>query len=125
MAAVRTLKYSPAGSGKPVLVAAEGADFVNIIDAQTYGSKQTIDIFGDIGGVDFTNGGRNLNVFCCDPNRGSLMQLERCGQAVEPLLEKPQDIYQEVDLRSTWDPRRTASRETPFPDLVQEHVDAF
>ena len=39
MAGVRALKFSPVGSGKRVLVAAEEADFVNIIDAQTFQAK--------------------------------------------------------------------------------------
>jgi hypothetical protein len=120
MAGVRSLNFSPLGSGKPVLVAAEEADFVNIIDAQTYKSKQTIDLFGNIGGVAFTNEGRNINVFCCDPHRGSLMQFERCGQEVEPLLE-----LENIDLSGTRDPRPVSQRETPYSDLVQDYIDAF
>ncbi|KAM7222246.1 WD40-repeat-containing domain protein [Rhypophila decipiens] len=79
MAGVRNLRFSPNGSGRRVLVAAEEADFVNIIDAQTFRSKQTIDLFGELGGVSFTNEGRELNVLCCDSTRGGLLQLERCG----------------------------------------------
>ncbi|KAK2592315.1 hypothetical protein QQS21_009973 [Conoideocrella luteorostrata] len=87
MASVRGLQFSPVGSGKPVLVAAEEADFINIIDAKTFGSKQTIDIFGEIGGVAFTNEGQDLNVLCCDMHRGGLLQLERCGRRPEPIME--------------------------------------
>lgn len=77
MAGVRGLRFSPAGSGPRVLVAAEEADFVNIIDAQTFRRKQTFDIFGEIGGVAFSNEGRTLNVLCCDRSRGGLVQLDR------------------------------------------------
>ncbi|KAK5652573.1 hypothetical protein OQA88_10334 [Cercophora sp. LCS_1] len=79
MAGVRGLRFSPIGSGKRVLVAAEEADFINIIDAQTFRSRQTVDIFGEIGGVQFTNDGQDLNILCCDRARGGLLQLERCG----------------------------------------------
>ncbi|KAK0383218.1 hypothetical protein NLU13_9131 [Sarocladium strictum] len=125
MACVRSLKFSPVGSGQPVLVAAEDADFINIIDAQTYNSKQTIDIFGNIGGLAFTNEGRDLNVLCCDPTRGSLIQFERCGQEVEPLLENIYGDEEEFDLSSARDPRLMAHRETPYSDLLQDCIDAF
>lgn len=88
MAGVRGLRFSPRGSGKPVLVAAEEADYISLIDAQTFASKQTIDVFSEIGGIDFTNDGQDLNVLCCDPHRGGLLQLERCGRGPELSLEK-------------------------------------
>ncbi|KAG5913152.1 hypothetical protein E4U53_004984 [Claviceps sorghi] len=90
MASVRGLRFSPLGSGRPVLVAAEEADFVNLIDAKTFSSKQTIDVFGEIGGVSFTNEGQSLSILCCDTHRGGLLQLERCGQRPEPILD---DIF--------------------------------
>lgn len=83
MAGVRALKFSPVGSGKRVLVAAEEADFVNIIDAQTFQAKQTFDFFGEVGGVSFVNEGQDLHVLCCDRVRGGLFQLERCGVGAE------------------------------------------
>lgn len=83
MAGVRSLKFSPIGSGKRVLVAAEEADFVNIIDAQTFQAKQTFDFFGEIGGVSFANEGQDLHVLCCDRARGGLFNLERCGVGAE------------------------------------------
>ncbi|PNY23924.1 WD repeat-containing protein [Tolypocladium capitatum] len=87
MAGVRGLRFSPGGSGKPILVAAEEADFINVIDAQTFCTKQTIDVFSEIGGLAFTNEGQDLNILCCDAHRGGLLQLERCGRGPEPLLE--------------------------------------
>jgi WD40 repeat protein len=87
MASVRGLRFSPLGSGKPVLVAAEEADYINIIDAQTFASKQTIDVFGEIGGVSFANDGQDLDILSCDKHRGGLIQLERCGRRPEPLLD--------------------------------------
>jgi hypothetical protein len=125
MAGVRSLKFSPAGSGQPVLVAAEDADFINIIDAQTYDSKQTIDIFGNIGGIAFTNEGRDLNVFCCDPARGSLMQFERCGREVEPLLQNMHEEGDGYDLSAAQDPRTVAYQEPPYRDLMGDYIDPF
>lgn len=83
IAGCRSLKFSPLGSGKRVLVAAEEADFVNIYDAQTWQAKQTIDFFGEIGGTSFVNEGQELQILCCDPTRGGLFQLERCGVGAE------------------------------------------
>ncbi|KAF7543213.1 hypothetical protein G7Z17_g10922 [Cylindrodendrum hubeiense] len=88
MAGVRNLRFSPVGSGQKVLVAAEEADYINIIDAQTFHTKQTVDIFGEIGGVAFTNDGQDLNVLCSDHNRGGLLQLERCGRTAEPFFNQ-------------------------------------
>ena len=83
MAGVRGLRFSPVGSGKRVLVAAEEADYINIIDAQNFCSKQSFDIFGEIGGIAFTNGGQDLMALCCDRVRGGLIQLERCRVGAE------------------------------------------
>lgn len=81
MAGVRKLKFSPCGSGKRLLVAAEPADFINIINAETFASKQTLNFFGEIGGVDFTNDGQDLFVGNCDSMRGGIMEFERCDHA--------------------------------------------
>ena len=91
MAGVRSLHFSPVGSGKRVLVAAEEADFVSIIDAQTFRSKQTVDVFGEIGGAAFTNDGQDLVVLCTDRVRGGLIQLERCGLGAEASWDPDED----------------------------------
>jgi hypothetical protein len=85
IAGVRNLRFSPVGSGGPVLVAVEEADYINIIDAQTFSSRQTLDLFGELGGASFTNEGHNLNVLSCDGHRGGILQLERCGPVFDPL----------------------------------------
>lgn len=83
MAGARSLRFSPLGSGKRVLVAAEEADYIDIIDAQTFRRKQTIDLFGEVGGVSFANDGHDLYALCCDRVRGGVLQLERCGVGAE------------------------------------------
>ncbi|KAK0119230.1 hypothetical protein ONS95_008086 [Cadophora gregata] len=85
MAGVRKLKFSPLGSGKRVLLAAEPADIISVIDGESFTSKQTLSFFGEIGGVDFTNDGQDLLVANCDDMRGGLMQYERCGLATHGL----------------------------------------
>jgi WD40 repeat protein len=92
MAGVRSLKFSSLGSGKRVLVAAEEADYVNIIDAQTFRSKQAFDLFGELGGVAFANDGQDLQILCCDRTRGGIVQLERCHLAAEMVSEPGGDI---------------------------------
>lgn len=83
MSGARSLKFSPAGSGPKVLVATESSDFINIIDAKTYEQKQMFDVFGEIGGITFTNDDQDLSVLCTDATRGGLIQLERCGPGIE------------------------------------------
>ncbi|KPM39926.1 hypothetical protein AK830_g6598 [Neonectria ditissima] len=99
MANVRNLRFSPMGSGQRVLVAAEEADCVNIIDAQTFDTKQVVEIFGEIGGVAFTNDGQDLSVLCCDYHRGGLLQLERCGRGPEPFFNQPRRRESEPSSR--------------------------
>ncbi|KAK4197776.1 WD40-repeat-containing domain protein [Triangularia verruculosa] len=99
MAGARNLKFSPVGSGKRVLVAAEEADYINIIDAQTFRSKQTLDIFGEIGGVGFANGGQDLQVLCCDRDRGGLLQFERCNLGGEATFELADDSDNDKPVR--------------------------
>jgi WD40 repeat protein len=78
-AGVRSLRFSPLGSGRRVLVAAEPSDYVHIIDAVTCASEQTVDFFGEIAGTTFTPDGSELFIANADPHVGGLMQLERWG----------------------------------------------
>lgn len=80
--AARSLHFSPSCSGPMVLVAVEEADCVNIFDARTFEAKQTIDMFGEMGGAAFANDGEDLNVLCGDSTRGGLLQFKRCGQSI-------------------------------------------
>jgi WD40 repeat protein len=79
MTGARSLRYSPLGSGKRVLVAAEAADMVSIIDAEMYKTKQSFDFFGEISGVDFTPDGQGLFIGITDSIRGGIMEFEKCG----------------------------------------------
>lgn len=99
MAGARSLRFSPLGSGKRILVAAEEADFVNLIDAQTFNTRQTVDIFGELGGVAFANGGHDLIALSCDLSRGGVMRLERCDAGAEDTFSYAHRKYQEP---SSW-----------------------
>ncbi|KAK1837287.1 WD domain-protein [Podospora conica] len=109
MAGVRGLRFSPAGSGRRVLVAAEEADYVSVIDAQTWRAKQTVDLFGEVGGVAFSNGGQELAVLCCDQARGGVLQMERCGTGGEAVYweEEEGEGYGGLAKATTWDWRET------------------
>lgn len=79
MAGARSLHFSPAGSGKRVLVAAEEADILHIIDAQTFDKRQEFDVFGELAGLGFSESGQDLFALCTDPLRGGLLHFERKG----------------------------------------------
>lgn len=116
MAGVRSLRFSPVGSGKRVLVGAEEADFVSIIDAQTFGSRQTVDIFGEIGGITFSNSGQDLMVLCCDRVRGGLVQLERCGLGAEASWDADEGL---LGRREQWW-RRGGTYDWPRSEFTEE-----
>ena len=77
-AGCRSLQFSPLGSGKRVLVLAEPADFVHIVDAQTFESKQTIDFFGEISGISMPPDGSKLYIANADSRYGGLLEFTRC-----------------------------------------------
>ncbi|RYP65944.1 hypothetical protein DL769_006171 [Monosporascus sp. CRB-8-3] len=95
MSGARSLRFSPLGSGKRVLVAAEEADFIHAIDAQTLRTKQTFDIFGELGGISFGNDGQDLMVLSCDHHRGGVLQLERCDAGAEDTFDYTSRRYRD------------------------------
>ncbi|KAH6649991.1 WD40-repeat-containing domain protein [Chaetomium tenue] len=110
MAGARSVRFSPIGSGKRVLVAVEEADFINIIDAQTFRSKQTVDVFGELGGISFENGGQDLMVLCCDRSRGGILQLERCDQGRDPTWNSDGELVTDDWPRSIFTKNRHMNR---------------
>ncbi|TGJ85904.1 hypothetical protein E0Z10_g2842 [Xylaria hypoxylon] len=116
MAGVRSLSFSPLGSGKRLLLAAEEADVINVIDAQTFDSKQTIDVFGELAGVSFTSAGQEVVALTSDPVRGGVLSLERCDYGAESTFgytpgQHPQD-YGWVTPGYDW---------LPTPEQVVDH----
>ncbi|CAJ2501706.1 Uu.00g045590.m01.CDS01 [Anthostomella pinea] len=93
IAGARGLHFSPLGSGKRILAAAEEADFINLIDAQTFNTKQTVDIFGELGGISFTSGGQELIALSSDMWRGGILRLERCDAGAEDAFNYKQRRY--------------------------------
>ena len=77
MGGCRAMAFSPAGSGARVLVLAEPADFVHVVDAQSFRSKQEIEFFGEIAGISMPPDGSRLYIANCDPHYGGIMEFER------------------------------------------------
>ncbi|KAF2648700.1 hypothetical protein K491DRAFT_612266 [Lophiostoma macrostomum CBS 122681] len=84
----RTLRFSPVGGGPRVLVAAEADDYLNIINAQTFESKQVFDYFGRLGGVSMTPDGSSLFLATSEPHFGGIMEFERCGWGESKIVDK-------------------------------------
>ncbi|KAE9978530.1 hypothetical protein EG328_001440 [Venturia inaequalis] len=74
-----SLQFSPVGGGKRVLLAAEAADIVNIIDADTYDRKQVVNFFGDVAGMTMSSDGSEFYVANSDRHFGGLMTFKRLG----------------------------------------------
>ena len=87
MSGARSLRFSPLGSGKRVLVAAEEADYIHAIDAQTFATQQTFDVYGELGGIGFANDGQDLLALSCDHHRGGVLQLARCDAGAEDAFD--------------------------------------
>ena len=87
---VRTMKFSPLGSGKRVLAMAEPADFVSIVDAETFASKQRFEFLGEIGGLSFTPDGSRLYVANTDPDFGGILEFDRAGDGQQYGFASPE-----------------------------------
>ncbi len=79
MGGVRSLHFSPLGSGHPVLVMAEPLDFVSIVDARTFQSKQDIEFLGEISGASMPPDGDSIFIGNADPRYGGIIEFERTG----------------------------------------------
>ncbi|KAI5799014.1 hypothetical protein EDC01DRAFT_650129 [Geopyxis carbonaria] len=78
MAGCRTLRFSPLGNGgRPVLAMAEPADYLHVIDAVTWEDAQTVQFWGEIGGMEFSPNGDELVLANCDKSVGGLMTFAR------------------------------------------------
>ena len=128
-AGCRSLQFSPLGSGKRVLVLAEPADFVHIVDAQTFESKQTIDFFGEVSGISMPPDGSKLYIANADAKYGGLMEFARSRDGMRynrrpfrvPDLE---DEHEElVDL--IVDGVQPARRFPKKGDTLEQHVQPF
>ncbi|KZF26089.1 YVTN repeat-like/Quino protein amine dehydrogenase [Xylona heveae TC161] len=83
MAGVRALRFSPVGGGRRVLLMAEPADIVSVVDAESFTSKQKLDLFGEIGGISFTPDGSEFFVANTDEKFGGIMEYERVGYGAQ------------------------------------------
>ncbi|KAF1912398.1 WD40-repeat-containing domain protein [Ampelomyces quisqualis] len=118
----RSLRFSPVGSGPRVLVAAEADDYISVINAQTFESKQVFDLFGPIGGITFTPDGQSLFIANGEKTFGGIVELDRTGWAERTAERKPkQDIIWD-DLMTDWteDDRLDAHGWTLSGDVERE-----
>ena len=76
---VRSLHFTPLGSGPPLLLAAEADDGMTAVDAQRFESGQVLDWFGGTAGVAVPPDGECVWVANCDAKFGGLSQYERVG----------------------------------------------
>ncbi|KAL5121221.1 hypothetical protein ACEQ8H_000689 [Pleosporales sp. CAS-2024a] len=98
----RSLRFSPVGSGPRVLVAAEADDYVNVINAHTFDSKQVFDFFGPIAGVAFTPDGQSLFVANAERRFGGIIELERTGWAEHTARYKQSEDAARDSLMTDW-----------------------
>jgi WD40 repeat protein len=102
LAVPRSLHFSPLGSGPRVLVAAEADDYINIINAQTWESKQVFDFFGPVGGAAFTPDGQSLFIANGEKRFGGIIELERTGWADKTARRKSLDYAASDDITTDW-----------------------
>ena len=76
---IRSLKFSPMGSGKRNLLMAESGDTITVLDAHDWRTKQQFQFFGEIAGFDISPTGENFFVSISDNQRGGIMEYERVG----------------------------------------------
>jgi len=76
---IRSLHFSPLGEGRPVLLMAEPADIISVVDAVTFDTRQRWDFYGEIGGTAFVPDGSAFFVANMDKNFGGIFQFERTG----------------------------------------------
>jgi WD40 repeat protein len=128
MSGVRSLRFSPLGSGKRVLLAAEEADIVNIINAQTFSAKQTVDVFGELAGVSFAGDGQEVFALSSDPIRGGIMCLERCDDGIEDTYDYTRRQYSQERRSSGYDwlptPQQVVKRTETQVTLTQKQRQA-
>ena len=128
-AGCRSLQFSPLGSGKRVLVLAEPADFVHIVDAQTFDSKQTIDFFGEISGISMPPDGSKLYIANADGKYGGLMEFNRSHDSskynTRPFRFADLDKEHEEMVDLIVDGVQPVQRISKIGKRLKEHVEPF
>ncbi|MCJ1380853.1 hypothetical protein MMC17_003962 [Xylographa soralifera] len=108
----RSLHFSPVGGGRPVLLMAEPADIVSVVDAVTFETSQRFDFFGEIGGTAFVPGGSSFFVANTDQALGGLFEFERVqwddfgkddistARRLQPLEDLDMSLYRDEEYMS-------------------------
>lgn len=103
----RSLKFSPVGGGPRVLVSAEADDYVNIINAQTFESRQVFDFFGRTAGISMTPDGSSLFVANSEPHFGGIMEFERSRWGNHSGLTSWENYFDDEGIMVDWSPEDT------------------
>ena len=75
---MRTIQFSPAGSGRRMLVMAEDVDYISIVDATTFETRQRFGVLGEISGISLVPDGDKLFVGVADGHFGGIAEFDRC-----------------------------------------------
>lgn len=103
--AVRTLQFSPVGSGRRVLVMAEDVDYVSIVDATTFETRQRFGVLGEISGISLVPEGDKLFVGVADGHFGGIAEFDRCDYGHD---------HREKEDFHTWAPDNTIGDDRPI-----------
>lgn len=102
--AVRTLQFSPVGSGRRLLVMAEDVDSISIVDATTFETQQRFGVLGEITGISLVPDGDKLFVGVADGGFGGIAEFDRCDFGYD---RHDREIYH------TWAPDEELGDEYP------------
>ena len=115
MMSVRTVKFSSVGSGQRILVLAEDADYVSIVDATTFDNEQRFSMLGEISGISLLPEGDKLFVGVADDIFAGIVEFDRCDYGYDRSYEEK--YY-------TWQPDEDLGEEGPIqildPDCYQD-----
>lgn len=98
----RVLRFSPVGGGPRVLVAAEADDYISIINAQTFESRQVFDFFGSTAGISMTPDGQSLFVANSEKRFAGIMELERAGWSEKRGAKRWEDDLEKDEMMVDW-----------------------
>ena len=92
---IRSVQFSPVGSGRRVLIMADDVDSISVVDATTFQSQQQFDFLGDISGISLVPEGDKLFVGISDSTFGGIAEFDRCDYGFN---RQSEEIYH------TWEP---------------------
>ena len=102
---IRSVQFSPVGSGRRVLIMADDVDSISVVDATTFQSQQQFDFLGDISGINLVPEGDKLFVGISDNTFGGIAEFDRCDYGFN---------WQNEETYHTWKPDETLGDKEPI-----------